>query len=180
MDRLTAEEFNFRKALAPSSWTNPSVASLLTGLYPARHGAVCCPTFLTGLSDLKESHRTLAEYLKETGYRTAAMVTNPHIDPWYRFDQGFDEFMQPAGKAGELLDKALEWIRNRQGERRFFLQDPREMNPMDPEQAGVTTRALKRAIETRIQSRTLNFKGKAAETILSEEERRRLKELGYF
>ena len=40
MDRLAAEGFRFRNALAPSSWTKPSVASLMTGLYPGRHGTV--------------------------------------------------------------------------------------------------------------------------------------------
>jgi arylsulfatase A-like enzyme len=121
MDELAVDGFCFRKAFAPSSWTKPSVASLLTGLYPGRHGAVGCPTFLTGLGDLKESHRTLAEYLKEAGYFTAAMVTNPHIVPKNHFDQGFDEFVEPAGNAEVLLDKALEWIRGRAGAQRYFL-----------------------------------------------------------
>jgi arylsulfatase A-like enzyme len=126
MDRLAREGFAFHKAVAPSSWTKPSVASLFTGLYPGRHGAVLSPlrdevVGYDGLTVLAPSHTTLAERMKEAGYRTAAFVTNPHIIPAYYFDQGFDEFTQPAGKAELLLDKALNWIETAGNEEKFFL-----------------------------------------------------------
>jgi arylsulfatase A-like enzyme len=126
MDGLGREGFAFYKAVAPSSWTKPSVASLLTGLYPGRHGAVLSPlkadvVGYEGLSVLAPSHVTLAERMKEAGYRTAAFVTNPHIIPAYYFDQGFDEFTQPAGKAELLLGKALDWIEQAGEQDGFFL-----------------------------------------------------------
>lgn len=122
MDRLADEGFSFKNALAPSSWTKPSVASLLTGLYPSRHGAIGCLAFLPGRSTLDARHTTVAESFQEAGFKTAAFVTNPHIITRYGFNQGFDHFMQPAGHAGELLGKALGWIEEAEGNKeKFFL-----------------------------------------------------------
>lgn len=121
MDRLAREGFRFTRAVAPSSWTKPSVASLFTGLYPGRHGAVGCPTFLTGLQVLEEGFTTLAERFRAAGYRTAAFVTNPHVIPEYGFDQGFDRFVEPAGNAEALLEKGLDWIREEGRRGPFFL-----------------------------------------------------------
>jgi arylsulfatase A-like enzyme len=126
MDRLAQEGICFRRVMAPSSWTKPSVASLLTGLYPGRHGAVRYPWHeevvgYQGMIPLHESHVTLAERMKASGYRTAAFVTNPHVIASNRFDQGFDAFHQPAGDAAALLDRALEWIETEGGKGKFFL-----------------------------------------------------------
>ena len=121
MDRLAREGFIFTRAVAPSSWTKPSVASLFTGLYPSRHGAVGGPRFLTGLQVLDERFATLAERFEAAGFRTAAFVTNPHVDPRYGFDQGFGRFVQPAGRAGDILEKGLDWIRREGRKGPFFL-----------------------------------------------------------
>lgn len=130
MDRLAAEGFCFRNALAPSSWTKPSVASLMTGLYPGRHGTVGGVDFLEGLSFLDPDHTCLAESMKAAGYATAAFVTNPHIISFYNFDQGFDDFTQPAGIAEKLLDKALQWIEENGNNGKFFLY----LHVLDPHQ----------------------------------------------
>jgi arylsulfatase A-like enzyme len=126
MDRLAREGICFRRVMAPSSWTKPSVASLMTGLYPGRHGAVRYPWHdevvgYEGMIPLHESHVTLAERLKGAGYRTAAFVTNPHVITANRFDQGFDEFHQPAGDAAALLERALEWVEEAGKKGKFFL-----------------------------------------------------------
>jgi len=131
MDRLAEQGFLFQRALAPSSWTKPSVASLFTGLYPGRHGAIGTPVSFNGrASALDPALVTLAEQLKSAGYHTAAFATNPQIIADFHFDQGFDRFVQPAGTAGELLNRALEWIKDRQPGERYFtylhLIDPHE------------------------------------------------------
>src|SRR5688572_1559620 len=38
LDRLAAEGVVFTTAIAPSTWTLPSVASLITSLHPSEHG----------------------------------------------------------------------------------------------------------------------------------------------
>jgi arylsulfatase A-like enzyme len=126
LDRLTEEGFAFRCAIAPSSWTKPSVASLMTGMYPGQHGAVLAPNRRTvvgfkGTSELSSKYTTLAERLKAEGYRTAAFITNPFISRSANFHQGFDDFTQPAGNAEELLDRAAAWIDSLRPDDRFFL-----------------------------------------------------------
>ncbi|NNE07620.1 MAG: sulfatase, partial [Gemmatimonadetes bacterium] len=76
----------YENAYSPSSWTKPSVASLLTGMYPSSHLA------LEKRDLLPESVVTAAEYFRENGYETAAIVSSPWIIPTFRFDQGFDHF----------------------------------------------------------------------------------------
>ncbi|MBU0755531.1 MAG: sulfatase [Planctomycetes bacterium] len=134
-DRLARENVCFKNAIAPCSWTKPSVASLMTGLYPGTHGAIVFNarknrSATDGFLMLSKKHETLAERMKAAGYRTAAFATNPHIIPGFNFDQGFDEFTQPAGDATELLTKAARWIENHGEKGRFFLYlhliDPHE------------------------------------------------------
>jgi arylsulfatase A-like enzyme len=121
MDQLAEEGILFKHALAPSSWTKPSVASVLTGLYPRRHGVVGSLNFLDHLASLDEAHITLPERLQAAGYRTGAFMTNPHLLPAFHFDQGFDTFVQPAGKAPVLLYRALQWIEGLKNTDKFFL-----------------------------------------------------------
>jgi arylsulfatase A-like enzyme len=88
LDRLAQESILFERCLAPSSWTEPSTASLLCGLYPARHGAheyVRIPGEVV----------MLAEVLREAGWRTAAVSGNPNASAALGFDQGFEEFVSP-------------------------------------------------------------------------------------
>ena len=129
MDRLAGKGVCFRRTIAPSSWTKPSVASLFTGLYPGRHGAIGGPNWGNGTSSmLNTDHVTLAERLHAVGYRTAALVNNPHILSRFHFDQGFDDFIRPEGDVEQVLAKALEWIRGKKEEDKFFLY----LHVMDP------------------------------------------------
>jgi arylsulfatase len=82
--RLAAEGAVF-DGLSTSSWTKPSVASILTGLHPLRHQAVLADA-------LPESALTLAEALDAQGFHTLAITSNAHISPSFGFGQGFDEF----------------------------------------------------------------------------------------
>jgi arylsulfatase A-like enzyme len=124
MDRLSREGAFFRNAIAPSSWTKPSVASLMTGLYPGKHGTVLRGFEKRGSKgrfSLDPELTTLSEELKKAGYRTAAFATNPNIIPSLNFDKGFDHFVQPAGIAKELLGEALNWIEANKAGGKFHL-----------------------------------------------------------
>lgn len=89
MDRLAARSLVFDNAYAQSPWTKTSVATLLTGLYPYRHGV-----FSEGGEEsvLPPSALSLAETLRDHGYRTIAISGNPHVSRPSGFDQGFDSF----------------------------------------------------------------------------------------
>ncbi len=93
LDALGEEAVVFERAYAPSSWTKASTASLLTGLDPLAHGAVSRRHRVPSRTVL------VAEALSERGYRTGAVVTNPHVVARFGFDQGFDAF-RDLGKLG--------------------------------------------------------------------------------
>jgi len=90
LDRLMADAVTFENAQAPSNWTVPSVASVLTGTAPATHGSLASGVPLPG--DL----RTLAEVLGEAGYRSGAFFVNAVMEGG-GFERGFD-YRYPPGK----------------------------------------------------------------------------------
>jgi len=69
LDRLSKQGVLFENALAPSSWTLPSHASMLTGLLPHQHGASAATPVDPGVW-------TLAEILARNGYTTGGFNGN--------------------------------------------------------------------------------------------------------
>jgi arylsulfatase A-like enzyme len=69
LDGLAKRGVQFDNAIAPSSWTLPSFASMFTGLYPHQQGA-------DFLSPLPERFPTIAMALKSAGYQTAGFNAN--------------------------------------------------------------------------------------------------------
>ncbi|HMR98875.1 MAG TPA: sulfatase [Anaerolineales bacterium] len=68
MDGLAAEGVRFENAISPSSWTQPSHASMLTGRYTYEHQAETRP--------LDDTYPTIGEVLQAQGYRTGAFSAN--------------------------------------------------------------------------------------------------------
>ncbi len=89
-DALAERSTVFERAIAQSSWTRPTVATLLTGVGPERHG-------IRELSHgLEGSFATLQERLKELGYATAGFSANANVTADTGFAQGFDRFENGA------------------------------------------------------------------------------------
>jgi len=86
LDALAQAGVRFEECYTPVSWTKPSVASLMTSLYPGQHGAV------RGGDILPEEVVTLAELFREAGWNTAGFVTNPHLKSIFNYNQSFDFF----------------------------------------------------------------------------------------
>lgn len=105
----------FDNAYAASSWTVPSVASLLTGLLPASHGVTTVRTDKTRRTVsqpvLPESLTTLAEVFSDAGYETFGFPANRHLGASNGFDQGFGEYYGKADFLG--ADKLNNVIRRR-------------------------------------------------------------------
>ncbi len=128
IDRFAEESVLFEYAVAQSSWTAPSVASLFTSLYPYSHNV------RKKNEALSLDVITLAEIMKENGYRTFGLVSNPVLKRKMQYYQGFDyyEFLTPrAGlyaERGALVVKNFFDILDRKSEERFFgyihLMDP--------------------------------------------------------
>ncbi len=87
LDALAAQGTRFAAARAPSSWTLPSVASILTGRYPVEHGAERLSAALSA------KHVTIAETLAAAGYETAAFSANIwFVNSELGLAQGFERF----------------------------------------------------------------------------------------
>lgn len=93
IDRIAAEGIKFTSFLSASPVCSPSRAGLLTGRMPQRMGinAVFFPESLTGM-DPEEI--TIAEILKEKGYRTGVVGKwhLGHMEKYLPLNQGFDEY----------------------------------------------------------------------------------------
>lgn len=110
--RFARDAVVFDSAIASSSWTKPSVASLFTSLPASDHR---CVQFY---APLDPSLVTLAERLGEAGYATGAVVANRLVHAKDgRFDQGFAYFASPPEpqRAAEAVDEALRFLEDRRG-----------------------------------------------------------------
>lgn len=86
LDALRAESHVFDAAYATAPWTQPSLASALTGRWPWQHG-------VTGLLDpLPARELTLAEVFRAAGWRTSAVMTNFVARGQTSFGQGFEQW----------------------------------------------------------------------------------------
>lgn len=83
-DELAKESVRFTNCFAVRGLTHPSLSSMLTGKYPATHGLR-----LNG-DKLSREHATLAEILKDAGYRTAAFVSSIDRSRWPFWTRGFE------------------------------------------------------------------------------------------
>ena len=166
LDRWVDDHFTvYRNARSTSSWTLPSHASLFTGLYPAEHGTVYAGKHGRALrSDVP----TLAELLRDDGYRTGAVVANNAYlrAMHYQLARGYEHYDDRlAGKvrtylplaqlvtgdlrAGHLgyrdaraiTNQALAWIDGLDGDRPFFLT----VNYMDAHQPNIPPPSLQGA-----------------------------------
>ena len=86
IDELARSGVRFTRAVAQSSWTLPSIASILTGRTPAGHGAVGPETAIG------DEVPTLPEMLRDAGYVTAGFVTNYLGSGVFGLDRGFTTY----------------------------------------------------------------------------------------
>jgi len=90
LDHLARSGVRFERHLAQSSWTKSSMASLWTGLYPARTG-------ITRYNDVvPDTARMAAELLREAGFQTVGLWRNGWVSPTFGFDQGFEVYQRPT------------------------------------------------------------------------------------
>lgn len=85
IDALAGEGTVFT-SFGQSSWTKPSIATILTSLYASSHQA------MSKTAILSDSVVTVAEALKDAGYTTAGFVSNINLAPSFNFQQGFGEY----------------------------------------------------------------------------------------
>lgn len=128
LDRLAEEGVLYEAAHTAVPLTLPAHASMLTGLYPLRHGVR-----VNGAFALSPQAETLAEAARAAGLQTAAFIGALVLDETFGLAQGFDVFGKPAvvkttqtteypeRPANEVIDEAIQWLRERDRSTRFFL-----------------------------------------------------------
>ncbi|MGE4606718.1 MAG: sulfatase [Myxococcota bacterium] len=94
IDALARAAIRFDRAYAAAPWTKPSVASMITGLYPAALGID------NVFSRLPQSALTLAEILRANGYRTAGVVSHVMLSNQWEmgFGQGYETYIESEAR----------------------------------------------------------------------------------
>jgi arylsulfatase A-like enzyme/Tfp pilus assembly protein PilF len=129
LDALAASGLRFERATTVVPLTLPAHSSLMTGTFPGWHGVRDNGGFYLG-----DEQQTLAEVLRDRGFRTGGFVGSFVLDRRWGIGQGFeryyDEFdlerfkdepsMDAIQRRGEdVVDHALDWLRGDR-ERPFF------------------------------------------------------------
>lgn len=86
MDSLAGDSIRFANVLSQSSWTKPSIATMLTSLYPSSHTAIYKNSVLPAAAT------TLAEVLNAYGYITGGLANNVNVAPLFNFHKGFADY----------------------------------------------------------------------------------------
>jgi len=117
LDSVARRGTLFENAITASVTTSPSHMSLFTGLYPINHG------IQEGLHRKFPHVVTLAERLREAGYRTAAFTENGYLVRRRGFGDGFDQYTENTGERGKAPGEA----RLTFGQSRRWLEANREL-----------------------------------------------------
>lgn len=109
MDTLAERSFVYETTYSVSNWTNPTIKSIFTGMFPQ---SVMTPAFHRKAIKLPlpEELVTFAELARQSGYDTHALVDHPGINANLRFDQGFDSYTLLFG---DRRGKKRGWIKSR-------------------------------------------------------------------
>jgi arylsulfatase A-like enzyme len=138
LDAYARAGVRFARVVAQTTWTRPSIGSMLTSRYPRTLGL-----YREKEEVLDDRFATLAEVLQGNGYWAVGATANPNINSYFNFHQGFDEYIdsdvvfsfmdreaspQVLGKtsklpaARSLFDRLEETVRLHKGRRPAYLQ----------------------------------------------------------
>ena len=143
IDALAADGVLFERAIAQSTFTGCSIASIFTGLNPHHHGLYwgsLTKGEVVSAHALSPVHFTLAERLAERGYRTASWFQNRMLREELGFGQGFEVYQEIRGEKSDgsrrIIDSYLAWLADRPDETPTFaylhvldLHDPYDPRP---------------------------------------------------
>jgi arylsulfatase A-like enzyme len=117
IDRMAAQGVRFDRVIAQSSWTRPSIGSMLTSHYPRTLGI-----YKERDEILPDKFVTLAEVLQEAGWTTIGATANPNLNTSFNFQQGFDHYID-----SNVLFGWMDGAKVAKGKRRAPLLSAREI-----------------------------------------------------
>jgi choline-sulfatase len=151
VDALAARGLVVEEMVSASSWTMPSVATLMTGLYPPSHGVLGRPEEESpdagpDPSFLSDSLPTLPVLAQVAGITTVAVSANPIVSRATNFARGFETFVEHGWDrrtknwlpARDVNATFVRWLRANRGRR--FLGYLHYMEPHDPYTPPAATR----------------------------------------
>ena len=132
LDQIAANGMRFARARSVAPWTLPSFASMFTGRYPTRHGAEAAGPVRDIAEEVPRPMAadlpTLAGTLRRTGYRTAAITSNPylHLGPL----RDHQDVISKTVRADRIGALARDWVVREAGRQPWMLwvhfNDPHE------------------------------------------------------
>jgi arylsulfatase len=119
IDRLASDGALFLNCFSTSCSTLHAIPALISGRYLAVseldvfNGESC--NIIDGRFTL------LAEYLKNSGYQTAAFVCNDFVRQGTGFEHGFDVFKMCVGSSGTVTDKIIDFLNRYNRAKPYFI-----------------------------------------------------------
>ena len=137
LDRFFRGGAQFAGAFSAIPTTLASHTSMLTGLWPPQHGIPRNGWVLP------EDITSVAEILRDGGFRTGAFVSSAALDHEFQLGQGFDEYSsnmilpenleQAWRPAGATIERAMTWWDEAAGRRFLWVHFFEPHFPYDPE-----------------------------------------------
>ena len=117
IDEFSKNAVLFKNAIAQSSWTTNSSATMFASVYPMEH------KYSNYECRVSNKFNTIAEFLKNQKYKTFGISTNPHVSKRNGLVQGFETFVEDTmwknTNCDEINERFITWLDNHKG-RKFF------------------------------------------------------------
>jgi arylsulfatase A-like enzyme len=118
IDALADSGVIFKSAITAAPWTLPSHMAIFSGFYPSECGYNTESYNNTiipqgSFPKLRMEIHTMAEYLSDHGYSTAAFTGGGMLQPEYNFDQGFYSFahLNSDKSITNHISSVIDWIK---------------------------------------------------------------------
>jgi arylsulfatase A-like enzyme len=118
LDDIAKECVVFDDAIAASNNTGPSHASMFTGVSAAVHGVLNTQKKAPQL--IPRTLPTIAERLKERGYKTFARADGGYLASFLGFNRGFDSFDSTYNGLTRKIPAFLAWLDELKNREPFF------------------------------------------------------------
>ncbi|MBN2134681.1 MAG: sulfatase [Acidobacteria bacterium] len=119
IDSFASESALMENTMSNSSWTLPSHMSLFTSLFPGETGYRKSAKGYN-YSRFAENVKLFSEYLKESGYKTAAITGGSYVSSSFGFDRGFSSYYENYEDMSIAMEGTLQWLQNNR-DKKFFL-----------------------------------------------------------